>query len=499
MMFCTIASFCLPRSTRHTIRGAFVCGLTLLSLGCGAGPPAEFKFRDSTEDLISEAKKSVKATLNDSFGTPNDLVAWERLPVAYGGLKGAVESIAENQSIVVKLDEEAGKVKKGTPVLWLTGALAGQKSTTSHVAQFNNESSQLELANKSEVPAAGDRFIIGFGEQLQLGRHVYMKNCMHCHGVTGDGAGPTGEFLNPRPRDYRNGQFKFTSTRAGEKANRDDLHRIVTYGIPGTYMPSFLLLGDKETKAVIEYVRWLAIRGEFEKRLTAELSSDYSEKSIVDSITKANAAFAEKQKNKEEAERPPNQSKAIKTANGEFAKFAKEELPGVIDETSDILAQAWTRAEEPDSIIVPTVQRVEDTPASRERGRLLYMSDKTKCYTCHGETGRGDGGATEDFWPKPGSTEKYANRGLHDEWGNQLKPRNLTLGQYRGGRRPVDLFRRMYAGIKGTPMPAFGGTALKDEEIWDLVNFVMSLPYSRQPSPAAPAGKMAKLDEKPAH
>jgi mono/diheme cytochrome c family protein len=89
---------------------------------------------------------------------------------------------------------------------------------------------------------------------------------------------------------------------------------------------------------------------------------------------------------------------------------------------------------------------------------------------------------------------------LHDEWGNQLKPRNLTLGQYRGGRRPVDLFRRVYAGIKGTPMPAFGGTALKDNEIWDLVNYVMSLPYaSRQPSSApAATGHMANVEEKPA-
>ncbi|WP_010588313.1 c-type cytochrome [Schlesneria paludicola] len=499
MMFFKISPFSRPCSARHAFGGLLACGFTLLSLGCGAGPPAEFKFRATTEDLISDAKKSVKATLNDSFGTPNDLVAWERLPVAYGGINGTVESVTDDKSIVVKLDEEAGKIKHGTGVVWLTGGLSGEKSKPSHVAIFQNETSQLQLVNKGESPAAGDRFILGFGEQLQLGRHVYMKNCMHCHGVTGDGAGPTGEFLNPRPRDYRNGQFKFTSTRAGEKANRDDLHRIVAYGIPGTYMPSFLLLGDKETKAVIEYVRWLAIRGEFEKRLTAELSSDYSEKSIADSTAKANTAYAEKQKNKEEAERPPSLNKAIKTANGEFAKFAKEELPAVIEETVDILAQAWTRAEEADSIIVPTVQRVEDTVASRERGRLLYMSDKTKCYTCHGETGRGDGGATEDFWPKPGSTEKYANRGLHDEWGNQLKPRNLTLGQYRGGRRPVDLFRRMYAGIKGTPMPAFGGTALKDEEIWDLVNFVMSLPYSRPPSPAAPGGNMAKLDEKPAH
>ena len=103
--------------------------------------------------------------------------------------------------------------------------------------------------------------------------------------------------------------------------------------------------------------------------------------------------------------------------------------------------------------------------------------------------------------PSRAPTKKYPNRGLHDEWGNPLKPRNLLLGQYRGGRRPVDIFRRMYAGIKGTPMPAFGGTALKDPEIWDLVNYVMSLPYSsKQPAAATgPGGHVAKNDEKPAH
>ena len=84
-------------------------------------------------------------------------------------------------------------------------------------------------------------------------------------------------------------------------------------------------------------------------------------------------------------------------------------------------------------------------------------------------------------WKVPGSDKNYEKRGLHDTWGNPLQPRNLTLGQYRGGRRPVDVFRRIYAGIKGTPMPGFGRTALKDEEIWDVVNYVMSLQYETTP------------------
>ena len=493
----------MPRFFHSGFPMVIACGLAFVISGCGTGPQAEFKYRESTEDLIADANKAVKKTMREGFGSPSELVAWERFPVNYGGIKGTVASFdGPSGSIAVTLDGESHKIAKGAPMIWLTGSQAGGKSAIATVASFNAETNHLGLASISGTPNAGDRFVVGFGQDIQLGRVVYMKNCMHCHGVTGDGAGPTGKFLNPRPRDYRNGQFKFTSTRSGEKATRDDLHRIVQYGIPGTYMPSFLLLGDRETTAVVEYIRWLAIRGEFEKRLVAELSSDYSVASINDSIAKANAAFAEKQKNKESAEKPLSQSKATKAASTAFNKFESDkELDAAIEETANLLADAWTRAQEPGTVIVPSVHRVEDTPESRERGRLLYMSDKTKCYTCHGMTGRGDGGATEDFWPKPGTNEKYPNRGLHDEWGNPLKPRNLTLGQYRGGRRPVDLFRRMYAGIKGTPMPAFGGTALKDPELWDLVNYVMSLPYQdRIPAVGVhPPGDMANLEVKPEH
>ena len=67
----------------------------------------------------------------------------------------------------------------------------------------------------------------------------------------------------------------------------------------------------------------------------------------------------------------------------------------------------------------------------------------------------------------------------------ELNPRNLRLGIYRGGRRPVDLYRRIFIGIKGAKMPAVGGT-LKSEEIWQLVDYVRSLPYQ---------GAAARLEE----
>ena len=49
---------------------------------------------------------------------------------------------------------------------------------------------------------------------------LYREHCAHCHGITGDGAGPTAAILNPYPRDFRLGKFKFKSTPAWESANQ---------------------------------------------------------------------------------------------------------------------------------------------------------------------------------------------------------------------------------------------------------------------------------------
>ena len=54
---------------------------------------------------------------------------------------------------------------------------------------------------------------------LKHGATVYNARCAGCHGITGDGAGPAGEFLRPRPRDYRKGTFKFTSTPYGHETS----------------------------------------------------------------------------------------------------------------------------------------------------------------------------------------------------------------------------------------------------------------------------------------
>jgi mono/diheme cytochrome c family protein len=57
-----------------------------------------------------------------------------------------------------------------------------------------------------------------------------------------------------------------------------------------------------------------------------------------------------------------------------------------------------------------------------------------------------------------------------------VRPANLTLGVYRGGRRPIDLYWRIHVGIPGSNMPA-NYPALNSEQIWDVVNFLQVLPY----------------------
>lgn len=326
------------------------------------------------------------------------------------------------------------------------------------------------------------------GWQLVEGRNLYMRHCLHCHGVSGDGNGPTAPYLNPRPRDYRRGEFKFTSTAVGVKARRDDLHLVLQNGIPGTSMPSFALLKPNELTALVEYVRWLAMRGEFEKRLVAELSSDYSSKAVADRI-----------KNGEK--RAEIVSAVLKTTTP-AEKDQPSEFAGTLKDVGDNLAADWTAAEDESNLIVPKHPRHLPSADAQSiaRGRSLYMSEKLKCYSCHGLAAKGDGTSTVDYWPIPGSSpeKKFDNRGLHDNWGNPVKPRNLTLGQYRGGRRPIDLYRRIYAGIKGTQMAGFAtalrdakdekGNDLTDEQvaermdrhIWDIVNYILDVPHQKQ-------------------
>ena len=301
---------------------------------------------------------------------------------------------------------------------------------------------------------------------------LYREHCAHCHGITGDGLGPTAAFLNPYPRDYRPGVFKFKSTERADKPTHDDLVRILHNGIPGTSMPSFALLSETQIDALAEYVKYLSIRGETELSLMRaffDLDDD---------------------------------------AQGKLPQ-TREFL---VDETLTVVADKW-RAAADARIPVPEMSADIDLVESIAKGKELFYGDKANCVKCHGVTGLGDGQANDyDDWNKAiveiekeldGTTQRARETktsGMTSEeraehratlaWVDRfhqvldgdahaprtIPPRNLRHGTYRGGRRPLDLYYRIHAGINGAPMPAAKGT-VAPEDIWHIVNYVRSLPY----------------------
>lgn len=135
---------------------------------------------------------------------------------------------------------------------------------------------------------------------IEQGRGIYFRRCSFCHGLLGDGEGPAAEFMDPRPRDFTLGTFKFRTTQSGELPLDEDLFRTVSRGLPGTGMQAFdgdLIkngLSEQERWAVIAYIKTFAPEFEDEEfdpyqkivALPAEMAP-FDE----DSIAKGKAVF----------------------------------------------------------------------------------------------------------------------------------------------------------------------------------------------------------------
>ncbi len=296
---------------------------------------------------------------------------------------------------------------------------------------------RIDLLQAAAGPVSSD------AEGNQFG--LYRRHCVACHGISGDGAGPSAAVLSPYPRDFRDGVFKYTSTRGGAKPVRENLARTLRNGIPGTAMPSQAKLPQAEIESLIEYVQYLSIRGQTELYLIAE---------AVD----------------EDASRPLD----LQAARAEGVAPA---------------ADSW-RAAKKFKVLPPApppTATSEERAALLARGREAFARKASRCVDCHGPEGRGDGpqaGALYDDWNKrklpatPAETRLLAGRFLLPI--QSLRPRNFRKGIFHGGDRDIDLYLRIDLGIKGTPMPAFGPTPdspglLGPEDIGSLVYYIRSL------------------------
>jgi cytochrome c oxidase cbb3-type subunit I/II len=95
----------------------------------------------------------------------------------------------------------------------------------------------------------------GAGGNPGRGRQVYERYCVQCHGTNADGAGEVARWSQPRPRDFRQGTYKFSSTPYGFLPTTADLERVIRNGLYGTRMPPFAALSARERRDAIAYLQ----------------------------------------------------------------------------------------------------------------------------------------------------------------------------------------------------------------------------------------------------
>jgi cytochrome c oxidase cbb3-type subunit I/II len=100
--------------------------------------------------------------------------------------------------------------------------------------------------------------------RVRRGAEVFDRFCVSCHGKHGDGRGYSAQWLDPAPRDFTGGIFKWRSTPSGSLPTDEDLVRTVSRGLRHTNMPSWAPLGDRAVRDVVEYVKTFSPRWQTE-------------------------------------------------------------------------------------------------------------------------------------------------------------------------------------------------------------------------------------------
>jgi len=120
--------------------------------------------------------------------------------------------------------------------------------------------------------------------QTAVGKTIYEVHCAPCHGVNGKGDGIASALLNPRPRNFTTGIFKFRSTESGSLPTDEDLTATINSGLHGTSMPDWapFIKGDS-LKEVIDYVKTFSPRFQKDKPrpIRVETADPFSASSVA--------------------------------------------------------------------------------------------------------------------------------------------------------------------------------------------------------------------------
>lgn len=426
-----IATFLHLKRVRTLAGAATVLFVAAALSGCTEGYPTDMVYGVRTDPIVTK----VPQTPPPSFGAPGQ---WPFL----------LPSFEEGKLLEPSKLASAQRQQFDKTLTELFGTPAAPK-----VARVDGLDEQM-LKDLGLVKQEGDE-----EDPLVAGSRHFRHHCLHCHGLTGDGRGPTSAWVNPHPRDYRPGVFKFTSSgqpSGSRKPRREDLLRVLRQGIEGTSMPSFGLLPEKELQQLASYVIHLSLRGQCEYDVMNDVMtpSDYQKNTSQQDLAYINQRIRE-------------------NLGGLVADWLNAEGALILPPANRRLLPALVKKD-------TTTADLNGLNASITRGHKLFLggeANSSSCISCHRDFGR-----MPDL--------------RYDAWGTVVRPADLTTGIYRGGRRPIDLYWRIHSGINGVGMPSYpglsksdyGGKNLTDQEIeakieearqniWDLINFVLALPY----------------------
>jgi len=119
---------------------------------------------------------------------------------------------------------------------------------------MRNKMSRMALVAAASLSASVATAGIEQGD-LDEGRQVYNQVCVTCHGEAGDGKGPAGAALNPPPRDFTTGEFKYGGT-------DQDLFDVISNGAAAkggspSMAPWGGVYSEKQRWGLVKYIRSL--------------------------------------------------------------------------------------------------------------------------------------------------------------------------------------------------------------------------------------------------
>jgi len=97
-------------------------------------------------------------------------------------------------------------------------------------------------------------------DDLAKGKSIYsgIGACATCHGEKGLGDGVAAAALNPKPRSFASGEYKYDTDKDGKKGTEKDIYNIITNGA-AKYGGSALMaaradIPEADRKALAKYV-----------------------------------------------------------------------------------------------------------------------------------------------------------------------------------------------------------------------------------------------------